>query len=130
SWICRFPNVVGSRATHGAIYDFLKKLRSNSAELEVLGDGTQEKPYLHVSELIQAMLWIYERSTSRLNYYNIAPASGSTTVRYIAEAVVRTAAPQARIFYTGGSRGWVGDVPRFSYSIDKLRALGWTPKLS
>jgi UDP-glucose 4-epimerase len=129
AWICRFPNVVGSRATHGVIYDLLKKLRANPAELEVLGDGTQEKPYLHVSELIDAMLWIFQRGTERLNYFNIAPASGSTTVRYIAEAVVQAAAPGATIRYTGGSRGWVGDVPRFSYSVDKLRALGWTPRL-
>jgi UDP-glucose 4-epimerase len=130
AWICRFPNVVGSRATHGAIYDFWNKLRKNPAELEVLGDGTQQKPYLHVSELINAMLFIFEHSQDRLNYFNIAPVTGSTTVRYIAEAVVRAAAPRASIRYTGGSRGWVGDVPRFEYSIEKLRALGWTPRLS
>jgi UDP-glucose 4-epimerase len=130
AWICRFPNVVGGHATHGAIYDFIKKLRANPKELEVLGDGTQEKPYLHVNELVEAMLFIFERSRQRLNFYNIAPATGATTVRYIAEAVVRAAAPGAAIRYTGGSKGWLGDVPRFRYSIDKLRALGWTPKLS
>jgi UDP-glucose 4-epimerase len=130
AWICRFPNVVGGRATHGVIYDFLKKLRQNPAELEVLGDGTQEKPYLHVTELVEAMLFIVQRSQDRLNCFNIAPAIGATTVRHIAEAVVRAAAPKAAIRYTGGSRGWVGDVPRFRYSIDKLRALGWMPKLS
>src|ERR1043166_2529603 len=81
AWICRFPNVVGSRATHGAIYDFLHKLRQNPAELEVLGDGTQRKPYLHVSELIAAMVWIRERAAGRLNCYNIAPATGATTVQ-------------------------------------------------
>src|SRR5882724_11149998 len=115
AWICRFPNVVGSRATHGVIYDFIRKLRNNPSELEVLGDGTQDKPYLHVSELIDAMIWIYQRSAARLNYFNIAPASGKTTVRYIAEAVVEAAAPEATIRYTGGTRGWIGDVPRFSY---------------
>jgi len=130
AWICCFPNVVGGRATHGAIYDFLKKLRKNPAELEVLGDGTQEKPYLHVSELIDAMIEIFQRSTDRLNYFNIAPVSGGTTVRQIAEAVVRAASPGARIRYTGGSRGWVGDVPRFNYSTEKLHTLGWSPKLS
>jgi UDP-glucose 4-epimerase len=130
AWIFRFPNVVGGRATHGAIYDFINKLKNNPAELEVLGDGTQQKPYLHVSELIDAMLWAYERSTSRLNCFNIAPASGSSTVRFIAEAVVRAATPDAKIRYTGGSRGWVGDVPRFSYSIEKIQRLGWTPKMN
>jgi UDP-glucose 4-epimerase len=129
-WICRFPNVVGSRATHGVIFDLLKKLRANPAELEVLGDGAQEKPYLHVSELVDAMLFLFERSRERLNYYNIAPEIGATTVRFIAEAVVRAAVPGANIRYTGGSRGWVGDVPKFRYSTGKLKSLGWSPKLS
>jgi len=129
AWVCRFPNVVGGRATHGAIYDFLRKLRANPSELEVLGDGTQEKPYLHVSELVEALLFIFQNSRERLNFFNIAPAKGATTVRYIAEAVVRAAAPGAAIRYTGGSKGWLGDVPRFRYSIEKLRALGWTPKM-
>ncbi len=128
-WIFRFPNVVGSRATHGAIYDFLMKLRQNPAELEVLGDGSQEKPYLHVSELIEAMLFIRDHAKEKLNYFNITPEQGVTTVKQIAETVVRYAAPQARIRYTGGSRGWVGDVPKFRYATIKLKALGWSPKL-
>jgi UDP-glucose 4-epimerase len=129
-WICRFPNVIGSRATHGVIFDFLKKLRANPAELEVLGDGAQEKPYLHVSELVEAMLFLFQHSKERLNYYNIAPEIGASTVRFIAEAVVRAAAPGASIRYTGGSRGWVGDVPKFRYSTEKLKAAGWSPKLT
>jgi UDP-glucose 4-epimerase len=130
AWICRFPNVVGGRATHGVIYDFLKKLRQNPGELEVLGDGTQEKPYLHVNELIDAMIEIFRCSTNRLNCFNIAPDSEGTTVRHIAESVVRMVSPGAAIRYTGGSRGWVGDVPKFNYSTEKLRGLGWSPKLS
>jgi UDP-glucose 4-epimerase len=130
AWIFRFPNVVGSRSTHGAIYDFLKKLRRNPLELEVLGDGAQQKPYLHVTELIDGMIAIYQKAQDRLNYFNVAPPNSSTTVQYIAEAVVRAASPKATIRYTGGSRGWVGDVPRFQYSIAKVQKLGWSPKLS
>src|SRR5437762_4717699 len=130
AWIFRFPNVVGGRATHGAIYDFLRKLERNRAELEVLGDGKQEKPYLHVSELIDAMIHLFQHTKERLNYYNIAPADTATTVRHIAEAVVRAAAPGAKIRYTGGSKGWIGDVARFCYSIEKLRATGWSPRLT
>jgi UDP-glucose 4-epimerase len=130
AWIFRFPNVVGGRATHGAIYDFIRKLKENPKELEVLGDGSQEKPYLHVTELIDAMLFLFERTKERLNYFNIAPEGSATTVRYIAEAVVKAASPGARIRYTGGSKGWVGDVPRFSYSIEKLKAAGWSPKMT
>jgi UDP-glucose 4-epimerase len=129
AWIFRFPNVVGSRATHGAIFDFLNKLRRTPAELEVLGDGQQEKPYLHVSELIDAMIHLFQKTRDRLNYFNIAPPDSATTVRQIAEAVVRAAAPGAKIRYTGGSKGWVGDVARFNYSIEKLKAAGWSPRL-
>jgi UDP-glucose 4-epimerase len=129
-WIFRFPNVVGGRATHGAIYDFIRKLRRNPGELEVLGDGSQEKPYLHVSELIDAMLLLFEKANDKLNFYNIAPDDSATTVKYIAEAVVRAASPAAKIRYTGGSKGWVGDVPKFKYSIEKVKALGWKPKMT
>ena len=130
AWIFRFPNVVGSRATHGAIYDFVKKLRANARELEVLGDGCQNKPYLHVSELIDAMIFISQHAANSLNYFNIGTDGSSTTVKYIAEAVVREAAPRAKIRYTGGPKGWPGDVPMFNYSIEKLRRLGWVPRLT
>jgi UDP-glucose 4-epimerase len=130
AWIFRFPNVVGSRSTHGVIYDFACKLKRSPAELEVLGDGRQEKPYFHVSDLLDAMLFITERAAEPLNFFNIGTAGSATTVRYIAEAVIRRQAPGARIRYTGGSKGWVGDVPKFNYSIDKLQRLGWSPRLT
>jgi UDP-glucose 4-epimerase len=130
AWIFRFPNVVGSRSTHGAVYDFVQKLKQNPTELEVLGDGSQQKPYFHVSDLIEAMLFITEHAKEKLNYFNIGTADSVTTVRYIAEAVVKRMAPEARIRYTGGAKGWVGDVPRFDYSIEKLKALGWEPQLT
>ena len=130
AWIFRFPNVVGGRATHGAIFDFIRKLRKNPGELEVLGDGSQEKPYLHVSELLDAMLFLFDRVKDKLNYFNIAPDGSATTVRQIAETVVKIVSPGAKIRYTGGSKGWVGDVPRFRYSIEKLKAAGWAPKMT
>jgi len=130
AWIFRFPNVVGSRATHGALYDFVLKLKQNPSELEVLGDGTQAKPYCHVGELVDAMLFIVQRADQRLNCFNIGTADSVTPVSYIAEAVVRRMAPGARIRYTGGTKGWVGDVPHFNYSIDKLKQLGWSPRLT
>jgi UDP-glucose 4-epimerase len=130
AWVFRFPNVVGSRSTHGVIYDFVQKLKANPAELEVLGDGTQEKPYFHVADLLDAMFFIVERATDKLNFLNIGTAETATTVRYIAEAVVRRISPQAKIRYTGGNRGWVGDVPKFNYSIEKLTKLGWAPRLT
>jgi UDP-glucose 4-epimerase len=130
AWIFRFPNVVGSRSTHGVIYDFVQKLKANPTELEVLGDGTQEKPYFHVADLLDAMLFIVDRAAEKLNYFNIGTTDSATTVKYIAEAVVKRMSPSAKIRYTGGNKGWVGDVPKFNYSIEKLRKLGWSPRLS
>jgi len=130
AWIFRFPNVVGHRATHGAIYDFVQKLKKNPSELEVLGDGTQQKPYFHVADLIDAMLFIVDRGPDRLNFYNIGTAATVTSVRYLAEAVVKQQSPGARIKFGTGNKGWVGDVPKFNYSIEKLKALGWNPRLT
>ena len=127
AWIFRFPNVIGSRATHGIIFDLLTKLSKNPPDLEVLGDGTQQKPYLHVSELLDAMLFIIENAGEPLNWFNIGPPDEGTTVKQIAETVRRVAAPHLEIRFTGGNRGWVGDVPRFRYSIEKLQRLGWSP---
>ena len=130
AWIFRFPNVVGSRSTHGAIYDFVQKLAKNPNRLEVLGDGTQEKPYFHVADLIDAMLFITEHGKEKLNYYNIGTAETATSVRYLAEAVVREMSPKATIQYGSGKKGWVGDVPKFKYSVEKLSRLGWSPHMT
>jgi UDP-glucose 4-epimerase len=120
--------VVGERATHGVIYDLLRKLEKNPAELEVLGDGNQTKPYLYVTDLIDAIMTAWEKSSGPLSVYHAAGV-GETSVREIAE-IVRAAAgrPDARIRYTGGDRGWPGDVPRFRYDISRLQALGWQPR--
>jgi UDP-glucose 4-epimerase len=132
AWIFRFPNVVGNRATHGIIYDLIHKLKRTRAELEVLGDGTQRKPYLHVSELLDAMLHAREKAQAPLNYFNVGVAGSEdgTTVRTIAEQVLKVVAPQTPIRFTGGKKGWTGDVPQFRYSTAKIQGLGWTPKLT
>jgi UDP-glucose 4-epimerase len=130
AWIFRLSNITGSRATHGVVYDLLNKLKSSAFELEVLGDGKQRKPYLHATELLDAMELIVERAAGPLNCFNIGPADPGVTVKYIAEVVCRHVSPRAAIRFTGGSKGWTGDVPRFEYSIEKLRALGWSPLLS
>jgi UDP-glucose 4-epimerase len=126
--VLRFPNVVGERATHGVIYDLLRKLENNPDELEVLGDGNQTKPYLYVSDLIDAIQIAWEKSSVPLAVYHAA-GIGSTSVREIAELVVAAAGkPSTRIRYTGGDRGWPGDVPKFNYDISRLQALGWQPQ--
>lgn len=130
TFVFRFPNVIGVPATHGVILDFVRKLKATPGMLEVLGDGTQQKSYLHVEELVHAMLFIRQHADARLNYYNIGAADDGVTVRFIAEQVVARVAPGARIVFGHGNKGWVGDVPKFSYSIEKLSKLGWRPSLS
>jgi len=126
--VLRFPNVVGERATHGVIYDFLRKLDQNPRELEVLGDGTQTKPYLYVGDLIDAILVAWEQSSGPLAVYHAAGV-GETSVQEIAEIVLAaTGHAGAAIRCTGGDRGWPGDVPKFRYDISRLQALGWRPR--
>lgn len=128
--IFRFPNVVGPRATHGVIYDLVGKLRLRGDELEVLGDGKQCKPYLHVSELIEAMMFIWNNAEEPVALYNIGPEDSGAEVAFIADAVIEATGTAARIRYTGGARGWAGDVPNFSYDVSKLSRLGWRPRHS
>jgi len=130
AWIVRFPNVVGSRSTHGVIVDLIRKLRARPDALEVLGDGQQEKPYVHVSELADAMLFIVDQAGDRLNCFNVGADGSATKVSRIAGAVIDAVAPGTPIRYTGGAQGWPGDVPRFQYSIERLRRLGWAPRLT
>lgn len=127
--IFRFPNVIGSRATHGALFDFVRRLRKNPVQLEVLGDGTQQKPYLHVGNLVEAMLFIADHAQDKVNYFNVGPEDG-VSVRTMAEEVVAQTAPGAKIVYGTDNRGWVGDVPKFSYSTAKLRRLGWGAQMT
>ena len=128
--IYRFPNVVGVPATHGVILDFIKKLKKDMSTLEVLGNGTQQKTYLHVSELVEAMLFINNNTNNGMNYYNIGAMDDGVFVKQIAEETTKVISPDAKINYQKTDRGWVGDVPRFYYSVDKLKNLGWSPKMS
>jgi UDP-glucose 4-epimerase len=126
-YICRFGNVVGPRSTHGVILDFCRKLQSHPEYLDVLGDGDQSKPYLHVTDCAKGILHVLEHS--RLDnpaIYNISPGD-VTTVRQIAELVV-AASPHkgARIELGDTPQGWAGDVPRSRMKPDKLSALGFS----
>lgn len=126
----RFPTVVGVPATHGVILDFVNKLSKDPSLLNVLGDGTQQKAYLHVSDLVRAMLLVAGRAAEKkVELVNIGPTDAGATVRRIAELVVARVAPGARIVYGHGSRGWVGDVPKFNYSTERIQSFGWRPSL-
>ena len=126
AWIFRFANIVGLRGTHGVIVDFIAKLRKNPKELEILGDGKQQKPYLHVLDCVDAILYGFDHADEHINLFNIG-CDSNTTVTRIAELVVEEMGLQNVSFkYTGGKRGWKGDVPRFQLDTTKLKRLGWT----
>lgn len=127
--IFRFPNVIGPRLTHGVIYDFISKLEKNPHELEILGDGTQCKPYIYVLDLVEAIVSLTDRFKSGADVYNISVESDGTTVTRIAELIVEEMGlSNVKFNYTGGKVGWKGDVPKFRYNISKVLSTGWRPK--
>ena len=129
AFITRFPNVCGERTTHGILHDFVMKLKKNPVELEVLGNGQQAKPYLYVKDLVDAILFVICHTDDKINFFNLG-VEGNTPVWKIAEMVIKSMKLDAKIRYTGGERGWVGDVPKFRYNLDKIHALGWKASLS
>lgn len=127
TWITRFPNVVGERFTHGVIYDFIRKLRKDPTLLEVLGNGEQCKPYVYVRDLVEGILYVVDHATEKYNVYMLGVDS-RTKVKEIASMVIEEMGLKAQIQYTGGDRGWIGDVPEFRYNLSKVNKLGWKAK--
>ncbi len=132
--ILRYANIVGSRLKHGVIYDFIAKLKRNPEILEILGDGTQRKSYLHISDAINATAHAFEAflgSDNLVGIYNVGNEDW-ITVKEIAEIVCNVMGLSPKLVFTGGvegGRGWVGDVKLMLLDISKLKGLGWKPKL-
>ena len=127
AWIHRFANIVGPRGTHGVIFDFIHKLKKTPNRLEVLGDGFQEKSYMSVSDCVNSMIHLVENEKKDVNLFNLG--TGDTcSVRRIAEIVVEESKIEhVSIEYTGGKRGWAGDVPKTFLNVDKLLETGFNP---
>jgi UDP-glucose 4-epimerase len=115
--------------THGVIYDFFEKLRKDPVRLEVLGDGRQAKSYLRTEDCVEGMLVAKEHASDPVSVFNLG-THDQTTVREIAEKVVAAHGGRARIEYTGGARGWVGDVPVQLLAVDAIEKLGWRPRFT
>ncbi|MBS7657056.1 MAG: NAD-dependent epimerase/dehydratase family protein [Candidatus Bathyarchaeia archaeon] len=131
--IYRFANIVGPRSKHGVIYDFIKKLRYNPYELEILGDGTQAKSYLYVDDCIDAMLFSYAKAKRFVEVFNLGSEDriNVTTIASIVTEEMGLRKVQFR--FTGGidgGRGWKGDVKHMLLAIEKLKSIGWKPKLN
>lgn len=128
--VFRFPNVIGPNLTHGVIYDFVKKLQNNPTELEILGDGTQTKPYLYVTDLVEAIVkfTLDIPMNKGVEIYN-AGVESATSVTTIANIVCEVLGYEnVEYKYTGGNVGWKGDVPKFQYDLSKIHNAGWIAK--
>lgn len=121
----RFANVVGPNQTHGVGYDFLKKLAENPKKLTILGDGTQSKSYIYIDDIVNALRTVEKNGLHDYNYYNVATLDHITVTEIADIAVHIMGLENVEYYYTGGDRGWKGDVPIVRLDSSKIRKLGW-----
>jgi len=126
-YIFRFANVIGPNMTHGILPDLFEKLRVDPTRLEILGDGRQAKSYLRTEDCVDGMLLATDRVHEPVNLYNLGNVD-QISVREIGEKVAVAHGGRARLEYTGGERGWAGDVPLQLLAIQRIQALGWRPR--
>jgi UDP-glucose 4-epimerase len=126
TYVFRFANIVGPHQRGNVIPDFIEKLLADPRRLEILGDGRQEKSYLHVEDCVDAICHVVEHASRPVNTYNLGTRT-TTSVTRIADVVADVMGLDPDYAYTGGDRGWTGDVPRMRLSIEKVSALGWEP---
>ena len=130
AWIYRFANVVGDNQTHGVGYDFINKLINDPTKLTILGNGNQSKSYIHVLDILDAMLFVIKNTNEKVNIFNVA-TDDYITVNEIAQIVIKEMNLQnVKLEYTGGNRGWKGDVPIVRFNLNKIHKLGWKCKLN
>jgi UDP-glucose 4-epimerase len=125
--VFRFANVVGPRQTHGVGYDFVRRLKADPTQLRILGNGTQKKSYIHVEDILAAIHIADERATDSYAVFNVA-TDDYITVSEIADLAVKVSglAPgETKYQFTGGDRGWKGDIPVVRFDCSKIKALGW-----
>ncbi len=125
AWIFRFANIIGTRGTHGVIFDFIHKLKKDPSRLEVLGNGLQEKSYMEVIDCSRAMIHVVNNFDDQLNYVNLG-SSNTCSVSRIAQLVIEESGfSDVTIEFTGGDRGWAGDVPKAMLEVKKLNDSGF-----
>jgi UDP-glucose 4-epimerase len=125
--VFRFANVVGPRQTHGVGHDFIHRLAADPTRLRILGDGTQRKSYIHVDDILNAVFLAQRHGTQSYDVFNVATGD-YITVRQIAEIALEVCGLDHRavqLEFTGGDRGWKGDVPVIRFNCEKIAALGW-----
>lgn len=129
STVLRLANIFGERSMHGVMFDFYKKLKKDPKRLEILGNGKQDKSYLHVSDCVSAIIAAYEKQESQYDIFNVGSESRHT-VDYIARLVSSELGLSPEFTCTGGEGGWRGDVTAMLLDVQKMESLGWTQKVS
>ncbi len=130
SYVFRFVSWIGERYSHGVIFDFVNKLRAKPGELEILGDGSQKKSYLHVEDGIRGIFLALDKMTGLKNVINLGHVE-CMNVRNLAEIVSEELGLSDVAYrYTGGPRGWLGDSPFVHLDISKLQSIGFQPRIS
>jgi UDP-glucose 4-epimerase len=127
-WIFRFVSVLGERYTHGHVFDFYEKLRNDPTQLLVLGNGKQRKSYLYVQDCIDAILIAVERSSKRINIFNLG-VNGFCEVNDSISWICKELGVNPKLNYSGGDRGWIGDNPFIFLDTKRIESLGWKPKV-
>ncbi len=125
----RLANIFGERSRHGVMFDFYNKLMQDGKRLEILGDGKQDKSYLHVSDCVSAILAAWAGQKAQYDVFNIGSGEKAQVSR-LAELVCENLGLQPEFHYTGTPRGWAGDVRLMLLDCRKISALGWKPHLS
>ena len=115
---------------HGVIFDFIQKLKKNSEELEILGDGNQEKPFFLVEDCIEGMLCAFQKANTQCDVYNLGCNSFTYVTRVAQIVVEEMGLNSVRLKYTGGRRGWPGDAPILHFNVEKMKGLGWEARHS
>ncbi|MBZ5576381.1 MAG: NAD-dependent epimerase/dehydratase family protein [Acidobacteriia bacterium] len=128
----RFANVVGPRQTHGVGLDFARRLAADPCKLRILGDGSQSKSYIHVLDILEAVRTAHDHDGPAFEAFNVGTGDSITVTEIAALAVdaLGLRADAVELSYTGGDRGWKGDVPVVRLNCDRIRALGWRPTMT
>ncbi len=129
--IIRFPNVIGRYLTHGLIYDMRKKILSKKKYIQVLGNGNQQKPYSHVEEILDCIFFLKKKIfKKKLNYFNLGSNDKGITVKEIVKKIVKRYNSKKKIKFEKTKIGWLGDIPKYSYSTKKINKLGYKFKMN
>ena len=128
AWILRPANIIGPRVTHGVVFDFIKRLKKDPSHLRILGDGKQSKAYLHVDDVLDALMLVQKKSKDRVNFYNLSSTSFISVNAIANEVLSAMRIKKTPKQHTGGKGGWKGDVPIMRLHNNKLHRLGWRPR--